>query len=94
VPFFDVLNGQVLVFNADCSPSSVATSTDANGQITIQMSGATAGHRYIISVKYSTNSITGVAVPSPASVHYDFRTLIGSTIVDRDASGVDLEPKP
>jgi len=95
VPFFGVKNTDVTVYNADCTATTLpVTINEANGQATVQISGATAGRVFILRVKYETVGVEGVSLPSPTTVHYDFRTLIGSTVVDRNGNGLDLTIKP
>ena len=92
---FHVQNlSQIRFFNADCStPDASWTPSFVGGDSTVAVSGATAGDVFVISVKYETGSIVGLAEPSPTTVHYDFSTMIGGGIVDADGDGIDLTKK-
>src|SRR5262249_127346 len=84
---------QVIVYDKNCdklnrqpSISFLNTNTD------VQITGLSAG-TYIISVKYSPNSIVGRSAPSPDTVHYDFKTYVDGTKVDQDPNGLNLVKK-
>src|SRR5438132_9787464 len=65
------------------------TQNPATGAVTAQWNAPTAG-TYIISIKYSANSVVGSPAPSPGTtVHYDFMT----TGVPGSTSGLDLVKK-
>src|SRR5207245_4147202 len=90
-PFFDVQQGnQVTLYNADCSNSSLGTlQSTTNGQVTLSVSGATAGQVFVVGVKYSPKSVVGAPAPAPPTVHYDFVTKVNRTPVATDPLGID-----
>jgi len=87
--FFTVQSGSN-VFNSNCvSQHPTITQNPATGAVTAQWNAPTAG-TYIISIKYSANSVVGSPAPSPGTtVHYDFMT----TGVPGSTSGLDLVKK-
>ncbi|OGC78267.1 MAG: hypothetical protein A2145_05100 [candidate division Zixibacteria bacterium RBG_16_40_9] len=93
-PFFAVHNGEIRLFNASCTQIGSGTET-STGQASVNVSGASVGQIFIVSVKYSVNSTVGTPVGSPApTVNYDFRTEIGGSIVDLDPDGLAFGNKP
>ena len=83
--FFDIQSGSN-VFNNNCvSQHPTITQNTTTGAVTAQFNAPTAGV-YIISIKYSSQSLSGDAAPSPPTVHYDFAT----TGVPGSTSGLDL----
>ncbi|MBI3913840.1 MAG: prealbumin-like fold domain-containing protein [Chloroflexi bacterium] len=94
VPLFAVQrNSQVTLYNADCTSSNLGKLTVSGGQATLNITGATAGKVYIVSVKYDSGSVVGVAAPNPTTVHYDYATLVNGSPVDKDSNGLDLKKK-
>ncbi|MGH2704783.1 MAG: hypothetical protein ACRDJ4_06750, partial [Actinomycetota bacterium] len=93
--YFGVLQDQVRLFNADCTNSSLGTVGGTSTQPTIQVTGASAGQQFIVSVKYEANSIVGKPKPNPTTFHYAFVTYLNSpgNIVDKDANGLNLVKK-
>ncbi|MFN2590462.1 MAG: hypothetical protein ABR518_06805, partial [Actinomycetota bacterium] len=92
--FFQVLNDQVVLYNPNCTKSSLGTfSYPSSGQVLLNITGATVGQRFVIGIKYSTNSLVGATAPNPSTVHYSFTTSIGANVVDADANGLDLRRK-
>src|SRR5262249_12261882 len=57
VPLFGIQQGQVRLYNADCSNSSLSTFTTSGGVITITVTGATPGAAFIVGVKYNPGSV-------------------------------------
>ena len=94
VPLFTVHNGQVSFFNPNCTSSSLATPTLIDGDVTIQVTGATPGLVYILGIKYDPGSVVGTStsVFTPP-VHYDWKTLVNGNQVEADPDGLDLNPK-
>ncbi len=93
-PYFGVQqNNQVSLYNADCSTSRLGKVTIANGQVQIAITGATVGKDYVVGIKYDPGTVVGASVPSPTTVHYDFKTKIGVNVVDQDMNGLDLKKK-
>jgi hypothetical protein len=83
-----------MLYDADCSTSNLATLTVASGQVTLDVSGATAGQTFIVAVKYTTGTVIGTPVKSPyPTVHYDFVTNVDGVLADRDTDGLDLKRK-
>jgi uncharacterized membrane protein len=64
----------------------------ANGDVTINVSGATAGQVFIIQVKYDTSTVVGQTAPEPSTGNYLFTTKVNGTIVSVD--GLSLAKKP
>src|SRR5262245_5661816 len=95
VPFFGIQQGQVRLYNADCSNSSLSSFTTSGGVITITVMNATPGATYIVGVKYAPGTVVGTTVgASPPTVHYDFSTLVNGALVEADPDGLNLTPKP
>ncbi|MEO7804416.1 MAG: prealbumin-like fold domain-containing protein, partial [Actinomycetota bacterium] len=97
VPLFGIHQAQAVLYSANCSVSSLGTlviSGQNDSQATFAVSGATAGATFIIGVKYSSKSVEGTAIPGGETYHYDFKTLLNGTLVDQDANGLNLVPKP
>ncbi len=86
---FDIQSGSN-VFNSNCvSQHPTITQNPATGAVTAHWNAPTAG-TYIISIKYSSQSLGGDPAPSPGTtVHYDFAT----TGVPGSTSGLDLVKK-
>jgi len=84
-----VLTSGSNVFNANCVNGLNPNITQSGANVTVQWNAPSAG-TYIISIKYSTSSVTGVTAPTPSTVHYQF-TTVG---VPGSTSGVDLVKKP
>jgi hypothetical protein len=94
-PFLGVQQGQVKLYNADCSNSSLGTFTTSGGVTTITVTGATTGALFIVGVKYDPGTVVGTTVGTPRpTVHYDFATLLNGVQVDEDPDGLNLVPKP
>jgi hypothetical protein len=95
-PFFGIHQGQVKLYNADCSVSSLGAVNVSNGQVTITISGASAGQQFIIGAKYDPGTVTGTTVNpnSPPTVHYNFATEVNNVTVAVDPDGLNLRPKP
>ena len=90
-PFFDVQQGnQVTLYNANCTNSSLGTLSVVNGQVTLTVTGATAGQGFVVGAKYTTKSVVGAPAPAPATVHYDFVTKVNGVFVATDPLGIDL----
>jgi hypothetical protein len=87
--FFDIQSGSN-VFDSNCnSQHPTITQNPTTGAVTAQWNAPTAG-TYIISIKYSSQSLKGDLAPSPGTtVHYDFMT----TGVPGSTSGLDLVKK-
>jgi VCBS repeat-containing protein len=88
---FGVQNGQVQLYNADCSVSSLGTASVQNGDVTINVSGATAGQLLVVSVKYDASTVVNQIPPDPTTVNYNFVTQVNGTFVSQD--GVALVKK-
>jgi hypothetical protein len=82
VPFFGIQQGQVKLYNANCSASSLGTFTTNGGVITITVTGATPGAVFVVGVKYTPGTVVGTTVGlSPPTVHYDFSTEVNGVLV-------------
>jgi hypothetical protein len=85
---------QIKVYDANCTTSTLGTaSVTSRGQVQVVVCGATAGAELIVSVKYETKSIVGLADPDPTALHYDFSTDVDGNTVDMDADGLNLVKK-
>jgi hypothetical protein len=80
-PLFQIQNGQVSLYDANCNPSNKGTVVlSANGtQATINITGASAGEVFIIGVKYSTGSVVGTSAAGDPTVTYTYKTKVGAT---------------
>ena len=73
-------SSQIILYNADCTNSNLGQVTStAGGHVVISVTGATAGQKFIVSVKYSAKSIVGDSTPSPANAEYDWATELNNT---------------
>ncbi|MEO5617609.1 MAG: FlgD immunoglobulin-like domain containing protein [Candidatus Eisenbacteria bacterium] len=88
-PFLPALQGQVSPYDSNCSRTDSGTETSP-GQASVEVTGATAGKVYIVSVKYSLKALVDVPLPPGSGVHYDFRTEINGQIVDADPDGLQI----
>ena len=73
--------------------------TISNGDVTIDFANidpAPTGSYYVISVKYDTGSVTGQNASGKPTVKFTITTSlsVGGTIVETDAKGITLAPKP
>src|SRR5262245_22291400 len=94
-PFLGIQQGQVKLYNADCSNSSLGTFTTSGGVTTITVTGATPGAVFVVGVKYNPGTVVGTTVgASPPTVHYDFSTEVNGVLVAADPDGLNLAPKP
>ncbi len=66
--------GQVLVYDENCSTYSNFSFTTRNGDVHLMINGTTAGHDYIFSVKYTPANLVGLAPPATSPVTYDWQT--------------------
>ncbi|MGD8857858.1 MAG: prealbumin-like fold domain-containing protein, partial [Chloroflexota bacterium] len=92
--FFVQNASQVRLYTADCGTPAVDWNFTINGQVSLNIGGATPGDAFILSIKYETGNITGLAAPNPQTIHYDFATYLTDTsgwrMVDMDEDGLDL----
>ncbi|PYO44625.1 MAG: hypothetical protein DMD33_02425 [Gemmatimonadetes bacterium] len=93
---FAVHQGQIRLFNGNCTSPTVQYSTSESpaGIAHVTITGASAGQTFIVSVKYNAGSLVGQNAPtSPTTVHYDFKTKIGAVVVAQDPDGLNLIKK-
>jgi hypothetical protein len=89
---FDVQNeSQVRLFNGNCSLPSATFTHPTSGPLPIDISGATPGDVYVLSVKYETGTVVGLA--DPGTVHYSYSTVVENQVVDENGNGLDLKKK-
>ena len=89
-PFMAVQQGQVVLYGSGCTKLGLGMET-STGQASVTINNATVGQVYVIGVKYSSGSVVGTNLgTSRPTVHYDFRTEIGGTVVDSDPDGLSL----
>jgi hypothetical protein len=97
-PFLGVHQSQVVVYNLDCTKSSIRTSihTNGSGVVEIEILGDATDVDLVIGIKYNPGTVVGTDVGSPPypTVHYDIHTELNGTTVDADADGLDIAPKP
>jgi len=89
VPFCELQQAQVSLYDGTCSNVGNGVESDP-GQAQVDISGATAGQVFIISVKYSLKNLIGTTLPTSGVIHYDFRTYIDGQLVDWDPDGIDV----
>jgi hypothetical protein len=83
---FEVQNEQqVRLYNADCSTSKKAKLSFffQDGDVLLTVSGVKAGHTYVISVKYDTNSIVGEVEPGD-EILYLYETVVEGVLSGKD----------
>jgi hypothetical protein len=97
VLLFHILNddpGQVMLFTSSCAKYGKATVTSMGpSDVKVQVTGATAGQVYILSLKYSPKSVIGSVAPNPTTVLYTFKTLLGANPVSGSSQGLNLVKK-
>jgi hypothetical protein len=91
-PFFEVHNdtSEIRLYDANCNKIGTGTVT-SSGQVSVTINCTSAGQVFVIGVKYNTGSVVGTSAAGKPTVHYDFRTVIGSDTVDSDPDGLDLK---
>ena len=85
----EVQQAQVSLYDANCSGIS-GGQIAADGQAFANITGATPGQAYVISVKYSLKSLVGMALPDGAGCRYEFITKVNGVEVDRDPEGLQI----
>jgi hypothetical protein len=76
-------DGNCIVISAGISPSK--------GQAQVNVTGASVGQLYVVSVKYLTSSVSRTPIGSTTPiVHYDFVTKVNGAEVVRDPDGLNL----
>jgi len=88
-PYCPALQGQVTRYDANCTSVGEGIET-TTGQISIPVTGATAGQVYIVRAKYSLKELIGSYLNPSGGVHYSFYTAIDGKVVDGDADGLQL----
>jgi hypothetical protein len=82
IPAFGVQ--QVVVYTANCTTYSNRTiDASIRSDVKITVNGARRPARHLSSPSYSPGTVVGVTAPDPTTVHYDFKTFIGTTQVDQ-----------
>jgi len=95
---FAVQQGQAKVYSSTCG-STIAgltvNGTTTDHQVEISVTNTTLSPiSIIVGIKYSASSVAGQVVPSPSTVHYRFFTEVDGSVVNQNANGLDLAPKP
>jgi hypothetical protein len=88
---------QVVIYTADCKRYQNATVSTTNGVTTLNVSGATAGQIFIVSVKYNPGTVVGTTVgngPTFPEVVYTYKTEINDVFVATSADSLTLKKKP
>jgi hypothetical protein len=88
------------VTGTTCSQVQLAASeiSVVKGDVTVTITSAAApppGSYWVISVKYSTSTVTGKLVPTTSNrrVTYSFTTNVGGSAKETDIKGLALAPK-
>jgi hypothetical protein len=84
-------NNQVRVYDASCNTYTNFTFGVADGDVTLNISGLTAGSDYIISVKYDPGNLVGLAPPASPSVTYAWQTEFGGGSFGWDSLDLKLK---
>jgi hypothetical protein len=94
-PLFKVNQEQAIVWNATCTRHQNVTVTIASdgSSVTLNVSGATAGQVYIISVKYDTASVLGTTAAGKPSVLYSFSTSLNGNPILSSSDSLTLRSK-
>ena len=87
--------GQVILWNANCAKSTAsATYNSTTGAVTLNVTKATAGAVYYVSIKYNTSSLTGQSVSKPyPTVPYTFKTAMNGVEISTSMDSVNVTPK-
>ena len=87
---------QVVLWNSNCvKVQTVKTTIDRQtGKVTIQVTGATAGQTYYLSVKPDPGSLTGTQVSTPyPTANYTFYTSLNGVGLLPSWDGIAIRPK-
>jgi hypothetical protein len=97
-PNFTSLNGQVVLYNANCAVLPAKVTTTSSGGVltyTVAVTGATVGQTFIIGIKYSPGTITGTKVRTPLpTVLYTYQTILSTGSITLTTSSLTLVPRP
>ena len=87
--------GQVILWNANCVKSTAsATYNSTTGAVTINVTRATAGAVYYLSIKYNNSSLTGQSVSKPyPTATYSFKTVLNGVEISTSVDSVNVAPK-
>jgi hypothetical protein len=95
-PLFEIQKlNQVWLYEEDCSLAQATYDVSSlAGQVEISVRKAVIGTKYILAVKYSTDSIVGEPAPDTGIIYnYSFSTLIDGNLYDLDQNGLNLLPR-
>ena len=83
---------QIQLYNADCTNSSLAFTTDLSNpaKYLVTVTGASPGQRFILSIKYSTKSIAGMPAPSAPDTIYTFDTDVNDQVQSGTQASITL----
>ena len=87
---------QVILWNKNCVkfPTVTTTADPLTGKVTLNVTGATAGATYFLSVKYNPNSLTGTVVRKPyPTVSYTFVTSLNGAALIPSWDSIAVKPK-
>ena len=87
---------QVILWNKNCVkfPTVTTTTDPLTGKVTLNVTNATAGATYFLSVKYNPNSLTGTAVRKPyPTVSYTFVTSLNGAALIPSWDSIAVKPK-
>jgi len=91
----DMGNLDVFLWDSNCDKvQTVTLDTAADGHPLLNVTGATGGATYYFSVKYDSNSLTGISVKRPyPTVNYTFQTMLDGALIVTSPDSVAVKPK-
>jgi hypothetical protein len=97
VSLFHIQNddpNQIILYTQSCTKYGKAQVTSIGpGDVKVQVTGATTGQTFILSLKYTPKSIEGSVAPNPPTVAYAFKALLGTTPVPGSTVNLNLVKK-
>jgi hypothetical protein len=88
--------GQVIVWKSDCTKLTTTTANfnSSTGTVSVNVTGATAGDTYYLSIKYVPSSLAGQPVSAKPTVTYTFQIPdLGADILLSSTDSVKVNPK-
>jgi uncharacterized repeat protein (TIGR01451 family) len=94
-PNFAFKQGQVVLYNANCTKNDTQTiTTSANDtQALITIAGAATGTKFIVGVKYETGAPVGFSGAS-LPVTYTYKTAVNGSVLGTNTDAIVLKAKP
>ena len=86
---------KVIVWKADCTKLTTATATytTSNGNVTVNVTGATPGAKYYVSVNYNPGSLIGKMATGKPTVQYTFISYLNGTQIVPSWDSIRMKPK-